>query len=136
MQKKYNEKVETLPQMYQNLLQGYCNYIVVLLQERSNQSIGPEQGIWKCIQACMVIHINRSVISVSGKWLACLTDDVGTTVYIGKIKSDHYFKTLRCCCLDTKLCPTVLRPHGLQPAKLLCPQDFPGNNTGVDYQQY
>ena len=25
-----------------------------------------------------------------------------------------------------------LRPHGLQPAKLLCPWDFPGNNTGVD----
>ena len=24
-----------------------------------------------------------------------------------------------------------LRPHGLQPAKLLCPWDFPGKNTGV-----
>ena len=24
-----------------------------------------------------------------------------------------------------------LRPYGLQPAKLLCPWDFPGKNTGV-----
>ena len=24
-----------------------------------------------------------------------------------------------------------LQPHGLQPARLLCPWDFPGNNTGV-----
>ena len=25
-----------------------------------------------------------------------------------------------------------LRPHGLQPARLLCPWDSPGTNTGVD----
>ena len=24
-----------------------------------------------------------------------------------------------------------LRPHGLQPTRLLCPRDFPGNGTGV-----
>ena len=28
--------------------------------------------------------------------------------------------------------PDSLQPHGLQPAKLLCPWDFPGKNTGVD----
>ena len=27
-------------------------------------------------------------------------------------------------------CPT-LRPHGLQPARLLCPWDFPGKKAGV-----
>ena len=26
-----------------------------------------------------------------------------------------------------------LRPHGLQPSRLLCPWDFPGRNTGVGY---
>ena len=37
-----------------------------------------------------------------------------------------------CCnCLVTKLCLTFLWPHGLQPTRLLCPQDFPGKNTGV-----
>ena len=30
----------------------------------------------------------------------------------------------------TQLCLT-LRPHGLQPARLLCPWDFPGKITGV-----
>ena len=42
---------------------------------------------------------------------------------------------LRCpCCVC--LCSVVfdsLRPHGLQPARLLCPWDSPGKNNGVDY---
>ena len=36
-----------------------------------------------------------------------------------------------CCHLVTKLCPTLSRPHGLQPTRLLCPWDFPGKNTGL-----
>ena len=28
-------------------------------------------------------------------------------------------------------CPTLLRPYGPQPARLLCPWDSPGKNTGV-----
>ena len=28
-------------------------------------------------------------------------------------------------------CVRLLWPHGLQPARLLCPWDFPGKNTGV-----
>ena len=31
--------------------------------------------------------------------------------------------------LVAKSYPTLLRPHGLQPAKLLCPWDFPGKNS-------
>ena len=36
-----------------------------------------------------------------------------------------------CCCLITKLCLTLLRPHGLQPTRLLCSWNSPGKNTGV-----
>ena len=36
-----------------------------------------------------------------------------------------------CCYLFVKSCPTLLLPHRLQPARLLCPWDFPGKNTGV-----
>ena len=36
-----------------------------------------------------------------------------------------------CCCPVSKLYLTLLRPHGLQPAKLFCPWDFPGKNTGL-----
>ena len=38
----------------------------------------------------------------------------------------HYFY---CCYLVTKLCPTLLQPHRLKPARLFCPWDFPGRNT-------
>ena len=30
-----------------------------------------------------------------------------------------------CCCLVAKLCPTLLRPHGLKPTRLFYPWDFP-----------
>ena len=33
------------------------------------------------------------------------------------------------CCLVIQSCPTLLRPHGLCPARLLYPWDFPGKNT-------
>ena len=40
--------------------------------------------------------------------------------------------TLDChCCLVAKLCLTLWQPHGRLPARLLCPWDFPGENTGV-----
>ena len=35
------------------------------------------------------------------------------------------------CCLAAQSYPTLLRPLGLWPARLLCPWDFPGKNTGV-----
>ena len=40
-------------------------------------------------------------------------------------------REMGCYCLVTKLCPTLLRPYGLQPARLLCPWYYPGKDTGV-----
>ena len=34
-------------------------------------------------------------------------------------------------CAHSLSCVWLLQPHGLQPARLLCPWDFPGKNTGV-----
>ena len=34
-------------------------------------------------------------------------------------------------CLVAQSCPTLLRPCGLQPTRLLCPWDFPGKTTRV-----
>ena len=34
-------------------------------------------------------------------------------------------------CFFAKLCLTLLRPQQLQLARILCPCDFPGKNTGV-----
>ena len=39
---------------------------------------------------------------------------------------------LCCCCLVTQLCLTLLRPHGLQPTRILCSWDFPGKNTRMN----
>ena len=38
---------------------------------------------------------------------------------------------LHFCCLFTKSRPTLLQPHVLQPTRLLCPRDFPGNDPGA-----
>ena len=38
---------------------------------------------------------------------------------------------MQCCCLVTKLYPTLVLPSGLQPARLLCPWDSPGKNIAV-----
>ena len=35
------------------------------------------------------------------------------------------------CCLVSKLCPTVCTPMGCSPARLFCPWDFLGKQTGV-----
>ena len=36
-----------------------------------------------------------------------------------------------CCRLVAQLCLTYLQPHRLQPARLFCPWDFPGKDTGM-----
>ena len=36
-------------------------------------------------------------------------------------------------CIDGRVASDSLRPPGLQPARLLCPWDSPGKNTGVGY---
>ena len=35
------------------------------------------------------------------------------------------------CRVSYSVMPNSLRPHGLQPTRLLCPWDFPGKYTGV-----
>ena len=35
------------------------------------------------------------------------------------------------CCLVIKSCPTLCDPLDCSPARLLCPWDFPGKNTGM-----
>ena len=42
-----------------------------------------------------------------------------------------YLYLYLCCCLVESCVQLFLRPHGLQPPRLLCPWDFLGKNTGV-----
>ena len=48
-----------------------------------------------------------------------------------KTTATTIYMLICCCCLVTKLCLTLLQPHGLQPAKPLFPWYFPGKNPGV-----
>ena len=53
-------------------------------------------------------------------------------IYLTKLRFPPLSFLCCCCyCLVAKLCPTLLRPHGLQPTSLLCPWDFPGEHSGV-----
>ena len=45
--------------------------------------------------------------------------------------NQHLVQPINNVCLAAQLCPTLVQPHRLQPARLLCPWDFPGKNTGV-----
>ena len=36
-----------------------------------------------------------------------------------------------CVCVSRSVVSDSLQPHGWYPARLLCPWDFPGKNTGV-----
>ena len=44
-----------------------------------------------------------------------------------------YLYLYLCCCLVGSCVQLFLRPHGLQPPRLLCPWDFLGKNTGVGW---
>ena len=49
----------------------------------------------------------------------------------GSPKQFFFLNVCCCCMLSCSIVSDSLRPHGLQPATLLCPWDFPGKNTGV-----
>ena len=79
--------------------------------------------------------------------LNSLISQMGTVIpaYKGccKLKWEHVYKALskvpaqwkvKVKVLAAQSCPMTLRPHGLQPARLLCLGNFPGKNTGVDCQ--
>ena len=45
----------------------------------------------------------------------------------------HISDSWCCVVLSHSVMSNTLWPHGLYPTRLLCPWDFPGKNTGVDY---
>ena len=46
---------------------------------------------------------------------------------------DYLPQDFTVCVLSRSVVSDSLRPHGLGPARLLSPWDFPGKNTGVGY---
>ena len=50
---------------------------------------------------------------------------------LDQTKTTQHARTQNVVALMAKLCQTLLQPHGLEPARLLCPWVFPGKNTGA-----
>ena len=55
------------------------------------------------------------------------TQDISQLSFALRMKSE----VVKHCCLVAKSCPTLLGPYRLEPARLHCPRDFSGKNTGV-----
>ena len=82
---------------------------------------------------CHSIKMQRPLRSEDAQTLSCVP-----RLFLASQHLEHLNFTNEClssihyCYYSVaKLCPTLLRPHGLYPARLLCPWDFPGKNTGV-----
>ena len=73
------------------------------------------------------------------KWLIFLSSEsakflprcTSCTWFLSALKSTSCTCLRWWWCLATKSCPALLWSHGWGPARLLCPWDFPGKNTGA-----
>ena len=68
-------------------------------------------------------------------WTECLAPLQNSYVEVltprGAVFGRGAFKEMHECVLSRSVISNSLQPHGLQPARLLCPWDFPGKNNGV-----
>ena len=61
------------------------------------------------------------------------TGDQASTCELGHAHSDRSIYTEACACTSCLVMSDSVKPHVLQPARLLCPWDFPGKSTGVGF---
>ena len=88
------------------------------MQETQVRSLGQEGLLGK------EIAMHSSILA----WEIPRTEEPGEAAVHGVSKESD----MTCsCCLVTQSCPTLLQPRRPQPARLLCPRDFPDKNTGV-----
>ena len=73
-------------------------------------------------------HIQADLGETVG-WVPDHHDDVSHVTLVSQCIQQLYLH-YAVLCLVAQLC-LILQPHGLQPARLLCPWDFPGKNAGV-----
>ena len=63
-------------------------------------------------------------------WVHCLSSYAGAGK-AGKFPVSPGLYAISCALLSRSVVSSPLQPYGLQPARLLCPWDSPGKNTGV-----
>ena len=76
-----------------------------------------------CYQKCL---LRFSAIETVIFWICFKPDSAGCLLATGAPAAAHHLMCMMC-----GLSPALLRPHGLQPARLPCPWTFPGKNIGL-----
>ena len=71
--------------------------------------------------------VQGNLLQVESEMCACII------TYLSSDPETWPTITVCCCGLVAKSSLTFLRPHGLQPTRLLCSWAFPNENTGVDW---
>ena len=92
-----------------------------------------QNGIVRCMKAGLQVLIKKAPGYSNVKKNKVETHN-DKTIYVCECVQDKHNKlnihTMRAC-LVTQSVSDSLQLHGLQPARLLCPWDSPGKNTGV-----
>ena len=123
------------------LLLGEDKTRVVILVECSAVSFSRWSKYWKREDSRRVAAWGRVSFpyTSSTTWLLWILSFhskpvISQTIYRNiNIYINKYIYTIYSYCLVARSGPTLLRPQWLQPARLLCPWDFSGKNTGVGY---
>ena len=85
----------------------------------------PSRGLLSCMVTLCIIFWVIAIFHESIIWSHHNTEEPPPQIWVQWIS-----QAATCEVLVVQLCLT-LRPHGLQPTRLLCPWDFPGKDTGV-----
>ena len=95
----------------------------------SNYACVCAKSLQSCLTLCNPVDCSPPGSSVHGILHAGILEWVAISFSLCSSNNNQYY--LFACVLSHLVVSNSLVPHGLQPARLLCTQDFPGKNTGV-----
>ena len=87
------------------------------------------------MQPVVFNSIPQESVVYSPSYWTVISNWLRLKVLFKKISKHLRSLTMNYVCVCVCVCSVVLdslQPHGLEPARLLCPLNFPGKNTGVE----
>ena len=106
-----------------------------------NLNISLHKEKFQVLSSLPVVHcstrsgVNSKIVSQPllphSVWFSPLPDVQLSLNYYLVITQNFFRKKFLCICVSCSVVSDSLRPHELQPTRLLCPWDFPGKNTRV-----
>ena len=77
------------------------------------------------------VNISFKTFSRQSTWNCLMSVNTGDIWVHSRVNALVFNSWLNACLLNCSVVSNSLWPHGLQAARLLCPWDFPGKNSGV-----